>query len=63
MRTSNQIKPIVADELLRQMEEYRCRPATYHVRADHAIRICEAIVARAAGYESRADWMQVQESA
>ena len=55
------ISTIVADELLRQMEEYRTgAKSLLGTSPDYAIRICQAIVAVAAGYEGRDKWAHIQ---
>ena len=53
------------DKVLRKLEEYRERinngPSWEKVGpADNAIRVCEAIVAEAAGYEDRMSWRHLQ---
>lgn len=53
----------IVDQILKNLEEYRCRlfdSNLQHDRPDHVIRVCEAIVAEEGGYDNRAEWRHCQ---
>lgn len=53
----------IVDQILKNLEEYRCRLLDnnlQHDRPDHVIRVCEAIVADEGDYDNRAEWRHCQ---
>ncbi len=51
----------ILDRILAVMEVYRQRPGT-NPEADYTMRLAEAIVAKAAGYEDRANWSFIEDA-
>lgn len=46
-------------EILEELERFRKKHENKNEPSDWAIRVCQAIVAKAGGYTSRVDWTDI----
>lgn len=52
----------IALKALKEMDDYRHTVTVKNTQPDYAIRVCQAILAKAAGFPDRAAWKQTIES-
>ena len=49
------------EECLKEIDEYRLKQACKGDPRDYAIRVCQAIIAKKAGYDDRTEWRHLQQ--
>ena len=59
-KISSETKTLL-EECLKEIDEYRLKQACKGDPRDYAIRVCQAIIAKKAGYEDRTEWRHLQQ--
>ena len=59
-KISSETKTLL-EECLKEIDEYRLKQACKRDPRDYAIRVCQAIIAKKAGYTDRTEWRHLQQ--